>query len=48
MVIEPKAQLTGFMIGHSSRDLVGKEDDIEVMKFECSKKDPGLLDFLKR
>jgi hypothetical protein len=42
-VIEPRAQLIGFMVGYQRWDLIKKEDEIEVMRFECSK-----LDFLKR
>lgn len=48
IVIEPKAQLIGFMVGYTRWDLINKEDQIEVTRFECTKKEPGLLDFLKR
>jgi hypothetical protein len=48
VAVEPRAQLLGFMVGYDRWDLIQKEDTIEVMRFECVKKEPGLLDFLRR
>jgi len=46
-MVDPKARLEGLIVGYESWDTIKKEDEIEVIRMECVKKEPGLLDFLK-
>ena len=47
VAIEPMAELFGFMVGYQSWDLINKEDTLEVTRYECAKKNPGMFDSVK-